>query len=181
MTLKSDTQKDGPHGAGPIEERVTAAPDAEYKVGPGCPPKEYQFPKGKSGNPGGAKPRAPSLAPDLKELLEQVLAKKHTFNQLGKKRVLTLYAAGIDRLVGQYVKGDRHARQELFALAEKVGLDLLGIQKKASNKRSPRTTRQSSTNTSTSSTPDRTTSAGAGARGAVDDDSDDQDRSNRHA
>jgi hypothetical protein len=131
MTLKSDTQKDGPHGAGPIEERVTAAPDAEYKVGPGCPPKEYQYKPGQSGNRKGPKRKVPSLAPDLKELLEQVLAKKHTFNQLGKKRVLTLYAAGIDRLVGQYVKGDRHARQELFALAEKVGLDLLGIQKKA--------------------------------------------------
>ncbi len=44
---------------------------------------------------------------------------------------LTLFAAGIEQLVTQFVKGDRHARKELFELAEKVGLDLLGIQKKA--------------------------------------------------
>ena len=42
-----------------------------------------------------------------------------------------MYAAGIEQLVKQYVKGDRHARKELFALAQAVGLDLVGIQKKA--------------------------------------------------
>ena len=38
--------------------------------------------------------------------------------------------AGIEQLVKQFVKGDRHARRELFELAEKVGLDLLGLHKK---------------------------------------------------
>jgi hypothetical protein len=48
-----------------------AASDAEYKVGPGRPPREYRFKPGKSGNPKGAKPKPPSIAPDLKLALEQ--------------------------------------------------------------------------------------------------------------
>jgi hypothetical protein len=113
----------------PVPER--AADDAEYRVGPGRPPKEHQFKPGQSGNPQGAKRKAPSLAPDLKKLLEQALDKKITITQGEKKRTLTLFTAGIEQLVKQFVKGDRHARKELFALAQLVGLDLLGIQKKA--------------------------------------------------
>ena len=108
-----------------------AAPQEEYRVGPGRPPREYQWPKGHSGNGKGAKPKAPTLAPDLKNLLARALDKKITLQQGEKKRTLTLFAAGIDQFVKQYVKGDHRARKELFALAERVGLDLLGIQKKA--------------------------------------------------
>jgi len=50
-----------------------AASDAEYKVGPGRPPREYRFKPGKSGNPKGAKPKPPSIAPDLKLALERAL------------------------------------------------------------------------------------------------------------
>jgi hypothetical protein len=107
------TRSDPPAGSG------ATGCGAEYKVGPGYPPKEYQFPKGKSGNPNGAKPKAPSLAPDLKKLLEQALDRKITVTQGEKKRTLTLFTAGIEQLV------------ELFALARQVGLDLLGSQKKA--------------------------------------------------
>src|SRR5437016_2342676 len=122
MTLKSDTQQDGQNGAAPSQKRATAASDAEYKVGPGCPPREYQWPPGQSGNGAGAKRKTPSLAPDLKKLLEQALDKKVTFTQGEKKRTLTLFAAGIEQLVKQFVKGDRHARKELFALGQQVGL-----------------------------------------------------------
>jgi len=108
-----------------------AVPVANYKVGPGCPPKEHQFQKGKSGNPKGAKRKAPSLAPDLKKLLQDALERKITITQGEKPRTLTLFTAGIEQLVKQFVKGDRHARKELFALAPQAGLDLLGIQKKA--------------------------------------------------
>ena len=111
------------------KDSASAASDAEYKVGPGRPPKEYQFKPGQSGNPKGAKPKAPSLAPDLKELLKQALDRRVTFNQDKKTRTLTLFAAGIEQLVGQFVKGDRHARRDLFDLADKLGLDLLGSQK----------------------------------------------------
>jgi|tagenome__1003787_1003787.scaffolds.fasta_scaffold20900858_2 hypothetical protein len=109
----------------------SAVSESEYKVGPGRPPKEHQFKPGQSGNPKGAKRKAPSLAPDLKKLLAQALDKKVTITQGEKRRTLTLFAAGLEQLVRQFVKGDRHARKDLFALAEQVGLDLLGLQKKA--------------------------------------------------
>ena len=39
--------------------------------------------------------------------------------------------AGIEQLVAQYVKGDRNARRDLFALADRLGVDLLAGQKQA--------------------------------------------------
>jgi hypothetical protein len=43
-----------------------ASKRASYRVGPGRPPKEFQFKPGRSGNPKGAKRKSPSIAPDLK-------------------------------------------------------------------------------------------------------------------
>jgi hypothetical protein len=40
--------------------------DQEYRVGPGRPPREYQFKPGQSGNPKGARRKPKSIAPDLK-------------------------------------------------------------------------------------------------------------------
>src|SRR4051794_29489697 len=121
MTLDPAFEHDKQTGAAPIHEPDATAPGAEYKVGPGRPPKEYQFPKGKSGNPKGANRKTPTLAPDVKKLLEQVLDRKITITQGEKKRTLTLFAAGVEQLIKQFVKGDRHARREVFDLAEKVG------------------------------------------------------------
>ena len=50
-------------------DQPKAAPDDEYKVGPGRPPKEHQFKKGQSGNPKGAKRKTSSLDLILKTLL----------------------------------------------------------------------------------------------------------------
>jgi hypothetical protein len=36
--------------------------------------------------------------------------------------------AGIEQLVAQFAKGDRHARRDLIALADKLGVDLLAGQ-----------------------------------------------------
>ncbi len=102
-----------------------AASDAEYKVGPGRPPREYRFKPGKSGNPKGAKPKPPSIAPDLKLALERALNKTVKLKQGEKERIVTMAVAGIEQLVAQFVKGDRHARRDLFALADKLGVDLL--------------------------------------------------------
>jgi len=104
MNLSLDSEKCEQNDAASIQERVTAPPP-EYKVGPGCPPKEHQFKKGQSGNPKGAKRKPPSLAPDLKKLLEQILGRKITIPQGEKTRTLTLFAAGIEQLVKQFVKG----------------------------------------------------------------------------
>jgi hypothetical protein len=105
--------------------------DSEYTVGPGRPPKEHRFKPGQSGNPKGAKRKPVSMAPDLKLALERALTKKITLKQGEKERLVTMAAAGIEQLVAQYVKGDRHARRDLIALADKLGVELMAGQPQA--------------------------------------------------
>jgi hypothetical protein len=100
------------------------ASNADYRVGPGCPPREHQFKRGQSGNPAGARNRPPSIAPDLKALLQVALSKKLTLTIGNKERIVTKAAAGIEQLVDQFARGDRYARRDLFDLADKLGLDL---------------------------------------------------------
>jgi hypothetical protein len=110
-----------------IASRSTFKPRAsntDYRVGPGCPPREHQFKPGQSGNPAGARNRPPSIAPDLKVLLQTALSKKVTLTIGDKERILTKAAAGIEQLVDQFSRGDRYARRDLFDLAAKLGLDL---------------------------------------------------------
>jgi hypothetical protein len=94
-----------------------------YRTGPGRPPREYQFKPGQSGNPKGAR-RKPSIVPDLKAVLERALSKTVTLRQGEKERVVTMATAGIEQLVGQYAKGDRYARRDVFDLAQRFGVDL---------------------------------------------------------
>ena len=103
----------------------TETPDQEYKVGPGRPPKEYQFPPGKSGNPKGAKRKPRSIAVDIKALLGRALSKTIMLKQGQKEQIVTMAAAGIEQLVAQYAKGDRYARRDVFWLADKLGVDLV--------------------------------------------------------
>jgi Family of unknown function (DUF5681) len=107
------------------------APAQEYRVGPGRPPKEYRFQRGRSGNPKGRKRKPPSLIPDLKRLFEQALSEKVTVKQGDKQRSLTMAEAGIKQLVAQYAKGDRHARRDVFHYAEKLGIDLMASHRNA--------------------------------------------------
>jgi predicted DNA-binding antitoxin AbrB/MazE fold protein len=102
----------------------TDTPDEEYRVGPGCPPKQFQFKPGESGNPMGAKLRKPSIAPDLKALFKRALSKKVKLRQGEKEQIVTKAAAGIEQLVNQFAKGDRHARRDLITVADKLGVDL---------------------------------------------------------
>jgi Family of unknown function (DUF5681) len=106
------------------------APAEQYKVGPGRPPKEYRFKPGQSGNPKGRKRKAKSLLPDLKRLFEQALSEKVTLKQGGKQLTLTMAAAGIKQLVAGYARGDRHARRDVIALADKFGVDLMASHRK---------------------------------------------------
>jgi hypothetical protein len=99
-------------------------PAEEYKVGPGRPPREFRFKTGQSGNPKGAERKPPSVAPDLKLLFERALNTKVKLKQGEKEQIVTKAAAGIEQLVNQFAKGDRHARRDLFALADKLGVDL---------------------------------------------------------
>ena len=105
---------------------TTSAED--YKVGPGRPPREYQFKPGRSGNPKGAKRKPASIAPDLKVALERALNKTVRLKQGEEERDVTMAVAGIEQLVAQYAKGDRHARRDLIALADKLGVNLMAGQ-----------------------------------------------------
>jgi hypothetical protein len=95
-----------------------------YRVGPGRPPREFQFKPGQSGNPKGARRKGASVVPDLKAVLERALSKTVTLRQGEKERVVTMATAGIEQLVGQYAKGDRYARRDVFDLAQRLGVDL---------------------------------------------------------
>jgi Family of unknown function (DUF5681) len=92
-------------------------------VGYKRPPKQFQFKKGVSGNPSGLKRDiAGSRVPDLRRLLQ--LALNSRFRRGERRDVITQAAAGIEQLVAQFAAGDRHARRDVIALAEKLGVDL---------------------------------------------------------
>ena len=113
-----------------LSSRPNAAPAAgEYKVGPGCPPREHQFPPGKSGNPNGAKRKEKSPAVDMKKALQAALNKKVKLRQGERERITTMWMAGVDQLMAQFAKGDRHARRDVVFFAEKLGIDLKGAER----------------------------------------------------
>ena len=66
------------------------APKQVYKVGPGSPPKEFQFKPGQSGYPKGAKRKKPTMDLDLKAALERALNKTITLKQ-GKRSARSLW------------------------------------------------------------------------------------------
>jgi hypothetical protein len=78
--------------------------DQEYRVGPGRPPKEYQFKPGQSGNPKGAHQKPRSIAPDLRALFERALSAKVTLRQGEQEKIITKAAAGIEQLVNQFAE-----------------------------------------------------------------------------
>jgi hypothetical protein len=102
--------------------------DQEYRVGPGRPPREHQFKPGQSGNPKGARRKPRSIAPDLKASFERALSGKVTLRQGEQEKIITKGAAGIEQLVNQFAKGDRHARRDILALAATLKVDLVAGQ-----------------------------------------------------
>jgi Family of unknown function (DUF5681) len=98
---------------------------ADYEVGYGRTPKHTRFKPGQSGNPKGRKRKPPSLLPDLKRVFDQVMSEKLTITQGDKKMILTMAEAGFRQLARQHAQGDRHARREVVAYAERFGSDLI--------------------------------------------------------
>jgi hypothetical protein len=102
----------------------TKAKSKPYKVGYGRPPTKSQFKPGRSGNPTGTKQKRSTVATDLRSSLEHALKEQVSF-QIGERQlVMTKAAAGIAQLVTQFSNGDRYARRDLIALADKLGVDL---------------------------------------------------------
>jgi hypothetical protein len=125
------TRKNGRTPSDPPDTSDTDGSDA-YRVGPGRPPKEFQFKPGRSGNPLGARRKASSLVPDLRAAFERALRKKVTLRQGDTEKIVTMANAGIEQLVTQFAKGDRHARRDVFALAQMLGIDLGAARAQAS-------------------------------------------------
>jgi hypothetical protein len=96
-----------------------------YKVGPGFPPNEHKWKKGgPSPYPQGRPKKVPSMKPDLKKALEAALNEKVVITKDKKEIVRTKATLGIQQLVNQFAKGDRHARRDVFQYAAQLGVDL---------------------------------------------------------
>jgi hypothetical protein len=96
-----------------------------YKVGPGYPPKQYTWKKGgPSPYPTGRPRKVFSMKPDLKKAFEAALNEKVVITKDKKEMVLTKAALGIQQLVNQFAKGDRHARRDVLQYAALLGVDL---------------------------------------------------------
>jgi hypothetical protein len=107
------------------EQKPDRPDPSAYRVGPGFPPNEYKWKKGgPSPYPKGRPKKEPSMKPDLKKALEAALNEKVVITKDRKEIVLTKAALGIQQLVNQYAKGDRHARRDLFQYAAQLGVDL---------------------------------------------------------
>ena len=94
----SSNGNDGQKGCKHRTVLATPASAEDYKVGPGRPPREYQFKPGQSGNPKGAKQKPPSIALDLKLALERALNKTVKLKQGEQERMVSMaYHARLDR------------------------------------------------------------------------------------
>jgi hypothetical protein len=111
------SQADGSEGA---------APAGAYKVGPGRPPVDKRWKKGgPSPNPRGRPRKDQSVLPDVRKAFEQALNKKVPVPRGDKKVLMTRVEIGLEQLLNQFAKGDRHARRALMEYADKLGIDFL--------------------------------------------------------
>ena len=103
--------------------RQNASSDEKYRVGPGRPPREFQFKPGMSGNPKGAKPKS-KLLRDLRVLLARALNEKIKLRRGERAKIVTKLEAGFNELASQFSEGDHRARRDVFDFAAKLGIDL---------------------------------------------------------
>jgi hypothetical protein len=107
------------------ESKSDSSDGDAYKVGPGFPPNEHKWKKGgRSPNPKGRPKKVPSMKPDLKKALESALNEKIVITKDKKEVALSKASLGIQQLVNQFVKGDHHARRDLFQYASLLGVEL---------------------------------------------------------
>lgn len=95
-----------------------------YKVGYKKPPKEHQFTKGKSGNPGGG-PGASARASggesaELWKTVRKVKRRKVSATQGGKTVKIPGLEALLNQMFNDALRGDVKSREQFFKLAEKA-------------------------------------------------------------
>jgi Family of unknown function (DUF5681) len=96
----------------------------EDRTGPGHPPRNSRWKKGgPSPNPKGRPRKEQTMLPDLKQALEQAFNKKVRVSRGDKKVLMTRIDIGLEQLLNQVAKGDRHAWRVLMDIAAKAGID----------------------------------------------------------
>ena len=127
------SEKTDPTDGGPLESQANGSqstPAEAHKVGPGRPPADTQWKKGgPSPNPRGRPRKDQTMRLDLRQAFEQAINKKVAVPRGDKTVRMTRVEIGLELLLNQFAKGDRHARRDLMALADKLGIDFLAKHK----------------------------------------------------
>lgn len=111
-----ESQANGPEGK----------PAEEYKIGPGRPPADTRWKKGgPSPNPRGRPRKEQSMLPDVRKAFEEAINKKVAVPRGDKTVLMTRIEIGLEQLLNQFAKGERHARRDLMEYADKLGIDFL--------------------------------------------------------
>lgn len=110
----------------PKANEAEGAPAEQPKVGPGHPPADKRWKKGgPSPNPRGRPRKEQSMLPDVRKAFERAVNKKVLVPRGDKKVLMTRVEIGLEQLLNQFAKGDRHARKDLMDYADKLGIDFL--------------------------------------------------------
>jgi hypothetical protein len=92
----------------------------DYEVGYGKPPKSGQFRPGTSGNPRGR----PKGSLDFKTYVQEMLSRKVTITEGGKRRRVSALEATLMRLAEKGLKGDTQAIAKILSLASEMAAEL---------------------------------------------------------
>lgn len=94
------------------------AAEGDYKVGRGRPPKEYQWQKGRSGNPSGR----PRKKPGNKAVFERIMNETVVVREDGKERKVTKWGALIRSHITKAIKGDPRSAKFIASEAARLGI-----------------------------------------------------------
>ena len=127
------SEKSDPTRGEPLESQADGSrskPAEEHKVGPGSPPPDKRWQKGgPSPNPRGRPRKDQSMLPDLRRVFEQAMNKKVSVPRGDKTVLMTKAEIGLEQLFNQFARGDRYARRDVMAYADKLSIDFLAKHK----------------------------------------------------